>query len=272
MQRKEYHIITTGISLIINFIKNPKNARTVKKYKMMEWLKIEPEEKIEKTIKNHTRKTSKLYKKLLTFLEENPYKASAETNSLLRYCDFLGVKYENITAKIYTTDTAIGYFAGRIIHDYLTKQKFELDGKPEKIKYFGWGASFFDNALVEVLDKITKTLAKAQKQGYITVLNATGGFKPETTFAVIAALLSDVDKIYYIHETFKEIVVLPGLPLTIKKEYLKTLRKFKKPVEKWYAIEHMLIPEIEIIKLKEKGLLKEKIEKLETREWIKKLL
>ncbi|RLE63543.1 MAG: hypothetical protein DRJ38_07340 [Thermoprotei archaeon] len=271
MNRKEYHIVTSGISLFTNFLRKGRSEDLIKKYNLEKWLEKGYEEEIEE-ITAHLESKSEIYEAFLEFIKRNPYQASAETNSLLKYCEYTKVSPWNITVKLFTTDTALGKFVAFIVKDYLASQGFTIDGKPTTIKYFGWGVDFFEKALVEVLDNISQTILKAKEKNYLTALNATGGFKPETTFAVIAALMSEVDRIYYIHETFKEIVILPGIPLAIKKEYAELLAKFAEPVEKWFAKEHMHITEYTILELKEKGLIEETPEGLKIKKWIKSML
>ena len=65
---------------------------------------------------------------------------------------------------------------------------------------------------------------KARREGRLTYVVATGGFKPESTFAVIAAYLAGAHGAVYIHETFKDAVELPILHLQLE----ETLVKFAK--------------------------------------------
>jgi CRISPR/Cas system-associated protein Csm6 len=54
-------------------------------------------------------------------------------------------------------------------------------------------------------------------------LNATGGYKPESAFALVSALLLGYNGVYYIHEAYRRLVVLPSPPLSLRGEYLGRL-------------------------------------------------
>ncbi|MFZ8807373.1 MAG: putative CRISPR-associated protein [Pyrobaculum sp.] len=59
-------------------------------------------------------------------------------------------------------------------------------------------------------------------EGRLTYVVATGGYKPESTFAVTAAYVAGAHGVVYVHETFKDVVELPILPLQLE----ETLAKF----------------------------------------------
>jgi CRISPR/Cas system-associated protein Csm6 len=89
----------------------------------------------------------------------------------------------------------------------------------------------FEFGFLEILDKVVRIIINKSKQGYDVYISATAEFKPETTFFVIAASLCSFKSpiVYYIHESFKNIVTLPLLPLQVPEEYLKIAEEFKEP-------------------------------------------
>ncbi|MEM3997507.1 MAG: putative CRISPR-associated protein, partial [Pyrobaculum sp.] len=54
---------------------------------------------------------------------------------------------------------------------------------------------------------------RARAAGRLPYVVATGGFKPESTFAVLAGFLAGAVGAFYMHESFREVVVLPHIPL-----------------------------------------------------------
>ena len=64
-------------------------------------------------------------------------------------------------------------------------------------------------------------MKRARREGRLTYVVATGGYKPESTFAVIAAYLAGAHGAVYIHETFKDVVELPILPLQLEETLAK---------------------------------------------------
>ncbi|MGB9705626.1 MAG: putative CRISPR-associated protein, partial [Pyrobaculum sp.] len=53
---------------------------------------------------------------------------------------------------------------------------------------------------------------------------ATGGYKPESTFAVIAAYIAGAVGVMYVHESFQEVVMLPMVPLQLREELRRYAR------------------------------------------------
>jgi CRISPR/Cas system-associated protein Csm6 len=68
-------------------------------------------------------------------------------------------------------------------------------------------------------------MKRARTEGRLTYVVATGGFKPESTFAVIAAYLAGAHGAVYIHETFKDVMELPILPLQLEETLAKFARR-----------------------------------------------
>ena len=65
---------------------------------------------------------------------------------------------------------------------------------------------------------------RARQEGRLAYVVARGGFKPESTFAVIAAYLAGANGVVYIHETFRDVVELPMLPLQLDEALAKFAR------------------------------------------------
>jgi CRISPR/Cas system-associated protein Csm6 len=72
----------------------------------------------------------------------------------------------------------------------------------------------FDEGLLELLDKVVEHIEGYLKRGYKVVVSATPGFKAETAFLTIVAMLLGIPSIY-IHESFKAPVTLPVLPIRV---------------------------------------------------------
>lgn len=79
-------------------------------------------------------------------------------------------------------------------------------------------------------------MKRARREGRLTYVVATGGYKPESTFAVIAAYLAGAHGVIYVHETFKDVVELPILPLQLE----ETLAKFARREADEHDVAHRL--------------------------------
>jgi len=60
-------------------------------------------------------------------------------------------------------------------------------------------------------------MKRARREGRLTYVVATGGYKPESTFAVTAAYVAGAHGVVYVHETFKDVVELPIPPSSWRK-------------------------------------------------------
>nr|KJR72263.1 MAG: hypothetical protein TU36_03140 [Vulcanisaeta sp. AZ3] len=122
------------------------------------------------------------------------------------------------------------------------------------------------------MDKYAKIITNKNKEGYKVIINATAGFKPETTYITTISQLLGAWRIIYSHETFKEVIELPTLPLTIKEEYIKILNEIsnKKSIDIAKNIARQI--GIDIEDLLEKNLVEEQNGTIKIREWTKKLL
>ncbi len=73
----------------------------------------------------------------------------------------------------------------------------------------------FGQGLDELLRKVVGYISEEKASGNQVVVNATGGFKPESAYATVCGLFSEVD-VYYAHENFEVTPArLPHVPLSI---------------------------------------------------------
>ena len=86
----------------------------------------------------------------------------------------------------------------------------------------GRGPEKLDDALASLMNLVVTRIVEWRKRGARVYVNATGGFKPETTFLVIASCVAGATAAYYIHEAFREVTELPLPPLHLDPE-LKAL-------------------------------------------------
>ena len=72
----------------------------------------------------------------------------------------------------------------------------------------------FNDGLRELTDKIVEIISDEKKAGHQEVIiNATGGYKPESTFATLSGILVGA-QVNYLHEEFSQPVELPSIPIS----------------------------------------------------------
>jgi len=239
---KNFHIISTGTSILDNFSREANKEKKFKeihdKYSMKDWAKLKPNDDKQKHIEAHIPRGNEVHETLYEFVKKDPNSASAELNSFLSFIKEYGQSKDSIEIALYCTDIANNILCAQLVYEYLREEGFRMVGEPIKIKGIS-GVKDFESGLLEILDKVVKIIVNKSKQGYDIYISATAGFKPETTFFVIAASLCSLKSptVYYIHESFKKIITLPLIPLEVPDEYIKIAEEFKEPKHQNEAIE-----------------------------------
>ena len=218
------HIFTVGTSVALNLANdrakncfNPQFKDIVERAK-----RIPPGSEEERAAEAELRK---FLNNAVAVISQNPGECSAELNA------YLGLirEYEQYRAeKIYllATDTGLGRFSAEVLQSVIT-QHLGITCDLRVVGRWGWGPEFFDDALADLMDKMSSIVKTEKARGSRIAMNLTGGFKPETTFAYLLASLYDVDVVYYRHGSFGRSVVLPVLPVEPRRDLVEqVLRLF----------------------------------------------
>jgi len=201
-KQNEFHIITVGNSIITNY-KRITEREDVKQAPMMDeefWSKILKDESC----------MNEIYK----LVDENPKEMSAELNSFLRYCEKYGINNENVEVCLVGTETASNNIALNILVRYFEAHGF-ASHEPviiPKVKSIETpeGSKEFGESVIDVMYNILRIGEEKKEKDYKVVVNPTGGFKAHVIAAAIAGFFLR-SEVYYIHEEFKELAVLPPL-------------------------------------------------------------
>lgn len=273
---RNLHVIGTGTSVLRNFERSSEYRGIVERYGLRGWGELSPDDPRQGVIESFIRRGNEVHDGLLEFVRRDPYSASAELNGFLRYVSVRGHGKDDTEVVIYCTDTNNNRLAAQVIYEYLREEGYYVVGEPVKVKDFGVGVEMFDSGLMNLLERVLRIIVSKSKQGYRVYINATAGYKPETTFMVIAAMLTlkVAPTVYYIHEAFRETVELPTLPLKIDDELVEIAKKFIEPQPMYYAREMLkkygydlddLIYSYRLLIDTDKGT-------VQTREWLRKII
>ncbi|MDT7874028.1 MAG: putative CRISPR-associated protein [Pyrobaculum sp.] len=157
--------------------------------------------------------------RLVEYALANPERASAELNTVMKFARRYPALFGDVYAVFYSTDTEEGRRAGAALREALCevlRREVKTAVCSAELKVVpGLGVDFHEG-LLQLARAVGSDVKKARREGRLTYVVATGGYKPESTFAVIAAYLAGAHGAVYIHETFKEVVELPMLPLQLR--------------------------------------------------------
>lgn len=278
MGMREFHAFTVGANVVFNFIRHAaaEEKGLVEKYRLDRWRTLPPDDEFQRDIEELAYSDNELMDKILDFVEKDPRRASAELNAYLGFREYSLAAPSEAEISLYVTDTGVGQFAGMAIYRFLKKHA-SLGGvpirvsQPVKIEGFGWGASMWDKALADTIDKIGAAILSKRHEGYHVYVNATGGYKPEVTFAVMVSMLAGADAVYYIHESSRELVVLPHIPILLDQGVLEAVEKID-GLDVGVVRDNNLLADtgLSLEKLSSMGIVRVG-ERVEAREWVRRL-
>jgi len=217
-----------------------------------------------------------IIERIRKFIEKNPEKYSAELNTFIkfikRYSGYFTLRVgrvEELRIRYYVTDTGTGKLVGRILeaidHKALALEalgkSLELDVRVDFRVVEGLGRDF-GRGLLGLVTAIAGDILDYRRGGYQAYLLATGGYKPETAFATAASMLVGVNAVIYIHESFKDVVIVPRIPLELRSEVSELINGRMSTLDFVKSLGYY-----DLVHAREEGL----IEQEEPAPWLKKL-
>lgn len=151
---------------------------------------------------------------LVEFAVSTPEEACAEFNTVVKFARRYPALFDDVYAVFYSTDTDDGRAAGAALREGFCRVARAKRCAAELKVVPGLGVDF-NAGLLALAREVGLDVKRSRREGRLAYVVATGGFKPESTFAVIAAYLAGAHGVVYVHESFKEAVELPMLPLQL---------------------------------------------------------
>jgi putative CRISPR-associated protein (TIGR02619 family) len=201
------HIITVGASLASNYEKD-KTGQHIPEAQIEEKLRKMPQAE-------KSQYTKELLKYIQNKKEENKLtETSAELNAINQHFNEISIAY------LIHTDTNVGRCCAQAIQQCLEQNKIQV-AEPIEIKGLH-SPETFQKGLANLIQEMARVLSNHQN----VRICATGGFKPETAIATLLGFMAKAP-VYYIHESFRQHIHLPAIPIDWKyplKEYQKAIK------------------------------------------------
>jgi len=224
---KWFHVVATGTSILRNF--EFRFSDRARELGINGWFRLPPNDPRQEVAESVARagRGNKVYDALHDYLLNDPEGASAELNAFLNYVRVAGhAPPAEVGVLIYSTDTGTGYLCAKLIHEYLRSKGYAVVGEtPTRVEGLGTSEESFDDGLTNLLDKVISKAREEAGKGVKVYVNATAGYKAETSFLTLAAALANATATYYIHEAFKEVIELPLPPLTIDPKIKQLIKR-----------------------------------------------
>ena len=218
------YISPVGTSLLANFWRD-RGREFISRYKdLSEWSRLSPNDS--RNVYPDGDVCSALedvefVEALVDYVVEFKEKSCAEVNGVLGIQKLFGHQLSDVELYLLYTRTCNTRLVVQVL-----RRGFERLGlsniKPIELRGIA-NVDEFDRGLIEVLDKVSFIVESAKKRNCRVYVNATPGFKAETSFVALVSLLLGVDGVIYIHESFNQPVLLPCIPLSIDLKELKNL-------------------------------------------------
>ncbi|MEB3860975.1 MAG: putative CRISPR-associated protein [Desulfurococcales archaeon] len=163
----------------------------------------------------HAVQGSEVYREALDRLRLDPCRVSAEVNAMAPWLGLCGKGLDGPSridrVVILHTDTGAGMLAAKVLAHYLREVVGSAVAGARRVDGFG-----IPGSMARGLVQLAKAIKEEAAHGDVTLLNVTGGFKPESGYAILAGIAHyKIAAAYYIHEAFRDTVVIPLLPASI---------------------------------------------------------
>lgn len=160
--------------------------------------------------------------RLVNFAVAEPERCCAELNTFVKFIKKWPHLISKCRAVFYTSDTNNGRLAARAVSKawHAVAQQFRINCEVDVREIHGLGRDF-TQSLAELAAQLVREVKCERARGRLVYVVATGGFKPESTFAVLSAYLAGATGVLYIHESFRDLVELGPLPLKLSDDLVK---------------------------------------------------
>ncbi len=173
-------------------------------------------------------RSSYVFSLALRLLREDPVRFSAELNTLIKLISKLNAENSGVSrvvCQLIASDTASGYFCGRVIERYLTEVG-KVCNVPVSVDSLVVIRGLVGNldkvyeALNVLADKIALRMFRYERTGYDIYTVISGGLKIEVVYISIIASLAR-SKIVYCPDPESDVLILPPLPVVLEEKLVR---------------------------------------------------
>ncbi|WP_291767050.1 putative CRISPR-associated protein [Caldivirga sp. UBA161] len=279
---------TVGTSVLSNVEKNAgklksSRARDLFSNRSKPPSRLPVDDELQELFRGISKPGNEVFDDVFNLIKSDPLTYSAELNTIVTYLNEYPAKahISEVLIILYPTDTGNSIFSSGVIKHYIESEPMDLRRRaglpnstlisvdePVVLRGFGKGIEWFRVGLMDLMDKFTGRIIELRERGYRVVVNPTGGFKPESAYLTLIAMLAGAWRIIYSHESFREVVELPTLPVVIDPKYKAALSQIAQGMSRGTLKELG----VDVNDLEDKGLIEVGEEGVHVKEWVIKLL
>ncbi len=226
---KYLYVSPVGTSLLRNFVFSNEYSDLLEKYSDYNprtWFRLSPDDPLNRIPNGFLcNPPSEITDALRNFIAKDPRRASAEVNGIYSILELFYHSPSDVEILLIGTSTCNSRLCMDIVSEYLRSKGFKIETVELKALR---SVEEFEEGIIELLDKVIPRIREFKEKNKYVYINATPGFKPETTFLVLASILAGADSIVYIHEAFHQPITLPIPPITLDYEKIMEINKLYK--------------------------------------------
>ncbi|NPA23826.1 MAG: putative CRISPR-associated protein [Crenarchaeota archaeon] len=280
MDKKAALLVTVGTSILINLPRRSEVPENLKK-RLENAGRLKPTDPDQAMFREAYMTQNELFRTVYNLVCGDPRGMSAELNVIIGFLDewYLSKYLKELRIYLYPTDTDNCRFCAYLVKKFIDEKlrswvplKDECEIRSEIVELRGFGTSiefFREEGLKDLLDKYAMTILSLSKNGYRIIVMPIGGYKPESTYATMIGLMFGASKVVYIHESFRQVIDLPLLPIDVDPKFIEIASKIGDDELPRSAIEML---GVDVDELLDRGLLERTGEGYRLAGWVKSLL
>ena len=153
----------------------------------------------------------------------------AELNSILCFIEHYKVK--DYCIKLISSDTLAAKFSSEIIVEFLQSKGIKtIQQISEGLLYDGTDR-FSRRGFPALITHIKRSIDISQSEGFLPIMNATPGFKAETSIMTLMGAITNTP-VFYMHEKMDRPFLLPAMPVSISQEIWNRWKSLVKAVKR----------------------------------------
>jgi len=153
--------------------------------------------------------------------EKTDWGTCAELNSIRLFVKFYSISEYSVY--FMPSDTAASSFCEGIVTAFLQKNNIKVSSTVSKNLHYDGTDKFSRIGFPALIGNVNAMIKKAHGNGELAILNATPGYKAETSILTLMAAITKTP-VFYTHEGMDRPFLLPAMPLTVSKVYWKKWR------------------------------------------------
>ena len=153
----------------------------------------------------------------------------AELNSILCFIEHYKVK--DYCIKLISSDTLAAKFSSEIIVEFLQSKGIKTTQQISEGLVYDGTDRFSRRGFPALITHIKRSIDLSQSEGFLPIMNATPGYKAETSIMTLMGAITNTP-VFYMHEKMDRPFLLPAMPVSISQEIWNRWKSLVKAVKR----------------------------------------